>query len=119
MKITKGLYSGQDLRLGPLGAGIEAVNTEEHKKELSDFFLNKNWTDVYFITALPIHRKIILKQYRNSVATYKLSCVSQEWQRRARYHLSLALLLAHHSLVAFCSGIPLSPNFHGSPHKSV
>ena len=36
--------------------------------------------------ALPIHRKVILKQYRDSVVTNKLSDVSQEWQLRDRDH---------------------------------
>jgi hypothetical protein len=46
-------------------------------------------------TTLPIHAKVILKQHRNFVTTYKLSDVSQEWQLRVRYHFSLSLLLAH------------------------
>jgi len=76
--------------------------------------------------SLPIHRKVILKQHRNSVAAYKQSDVSQEWQLRAQYNLSLALLLHHHSSVAFCSGLPLPPYFWeiapeslGLPEKKI
>ena len=52
-----------------------------------------------------IHKKVILKQHRNSVATYKLSDVFQEWQLRGQYHITLSLFLDYqlHSVQCFHS----------------
>jgi hypothetical protein len=103
---------------------LEAHIAKGHKKKYwAIFFLTENelmwFIQLQFAAALPIHRKVILKQHRNSVTAYKLSAVSQKWQLRARYHVSLALLLTHHSSVASYLGLPLPLNFRGFRSKSL
>ena len=95
-----------------------------NKLSLSDLFLKKkklDWCDllskyqVLSSAGLPIHIKEISKQHRNSVATCKLSDVSQEWQLRVWYHFSF---ITFYFPVMFCSVLPLALNYVSLPQKS-
>ena len=82
------VWTDLDLPTGPLGPGLGAYNARGDAINyhwVILFLTRTDWCDlsskcqVRSATIMPIHRKVIWKHHRNSMASYKLSDVPQEW----------------------------------------